>query len=131
MKIVCLVGKRKDWRLLREAEVAETISGNIVLTVGCIGPDGPAVFHDEGMVDACTKLHFKKIQMADEVLCVSKEIGENTLQDLTVAAHYKKPIRFYNMSEDEIYELMAIFVQFRYRCEQILKYDQFKDPINL
>src|SRR5438477_8027331 len=110
MKIVCLVGKRKDWRLLRQAEVSETLAGNIVLTVGCIGPDGPEVIHDD---QACTKLHFKKIKMADEVLCVSKQVGENTLQDLTLATYHNKPIRFYNMSHDEINEVMNVFVQYK------------------
>jgi hypothetical protein len=95
-KIVCLIGRRRDWRSLRDAEVAETLAGNIVLTVGCIGPDGP-VDHPESLhgEKACQELHFDKIRLADEVVCASAELGEHTRADWDLAERLGKPIRVY------------------------------------
>lgn len=96
-KIICLVGRRKDWRLLREAEVAETLAGNIVLTVGCIGPDGPVNHPEEvhGEVE-CRQLHFDKIHIADEVVHAHNGYtGEHTANDLEFARQMGKPIREY------------------------------------
>lgn len=82
-----------DWRLLRQAEVSETLAGNIVLTVGCIGPDGISEPHDEEGVIRCKELHFDKIRMCDEVLCVSTQIGSDTQKDLDFARSLGKLIR--------------------------------------
>jgi hypothetical protein len=111
-KVVCLVGRRRDWRLLREAEVQETQAGNIVLTVGCIGPDGPTLFHDETAMQACKELHFDKIRVAREVLLVSTEIGEDTQRDLLEALAKGKVIRFYHHTLDEIWGVINILSRF-------------------
>lgn len=121
--VVCLVGRRKDWRLLREAEVAETLRGNIVLTVGCIGPDGPHTFHDEAGVERCKQLHFDKIQMADETLIVSEEIGQDTREDLLFALQHGKVIRFHNQGIEKRKAIMKA-------CERFGFYDIYQPDDN-
>jgi len=106
MPIVTLVGRRKDWRLLREAEVSETIAGNIVLTVGCIGPDGPTEHPTEEMIQACIKLHLEKIRMCDEVLLVSAVIGDDTINDIVYAMRHRKPVRFYQLTHESRMTIM-------------------------
>lgn len=67
--------------------------------------------------------HFKKVMQADAVLIInhlknniSGYIGGNTLMEMTIAFHYKKPIFIYNpISEEsnikeEIYGLFPIFI---------------------
>lgn len=67
--------------------------------------------------------HFKKVLLADAVLVVNGEknglkgyIGGNTLMEITLAYHYKKPIFIYEeISEDlnikeEIYGVNPIFI---------------------
>jgi hypothetical protein len=105
-RVVCLIGRRKDWRLLREAEVELTLAGHIVLTVGCIGPDGPTIIHDEAAVKACQQLHFDKIALSTEVMLVSSQPGEGTLADIEVALRLGKVIRFYKQVHQERLAIM-------------------------
>lgn len=98
--IVTLVGRRRDWRLLREAERAETMAGNIVLTVGCIGVNadrGEQDDHDEEGARRCIELHFDKIRMADEIVHATADgtAGEHTRADLDMARLLGKPVRQY------------------------------------
>lgn len=98
--IVTLVGRRRDWRLLREAERAETMAGNVVLTVGCIGVNadrGEQDDHDDAQREACISLHFDKIRMADEIVHATADgtAGEHTQADLNFARSLGKPIRQY------------------------------------
>jgi hypothetical protein len=96
--IVTLVGRRRDWRLLREAERAETMAGRIVLTVGCIGVNADRSEqddHDEEMVKNCVALHFDKIRLADEIVWATPDgtAGEHTQADLAFARSLSKPVR--------------------------------------
>lgn len=98
--IVTLVGRRRDWRLLREAERVETMAGRIVLTVGCIGADGATLGeddHDEEMARRCVELHFDKIRVADEIVHATADgtAGEHTQADLDLARTLGKPVRLY------------------------------------
>lgn len=98
--IVTLVGRRRDWRLLREAERAETMAGRIVLTVGCIGLGAEMSEqddHDQEQMEACIALHFDKIRMADEIVhaTVDGVAGQHTRADLDLARSLGKPIRTY------------------------------------
>lgn len=99
-RIVTLVGRRRDWRLLREAERVETMAGNVVLTVGCIGVNadrGEQDDHDEESARQCIALHFDKIRMADEIVHATADgtAGTHTRADLDLARSLGKPIRLY------------------------------------
>ena len=100
-KVVTLVGRRRDWRLLREAERVETMAGNIVLTVGCIGvgaEQSEQDDHDEEQMLACIALHHDKIRMADEIVwatATGRDAGLHTAHDLALARDLDKPIRTY------------------------------------
>lgn len=112
-KIVCLVGSRKDWRLLREAERQETQNGNIVLTVGCLGPEPDSTRaiddHSPEETEKCIALHFDKIRLADEVLWVTATgfPGEHTQQDLDLAKKLGKPIHIFLVPVEEGKRVLA------------------------
>lgn len=98
--IVTLVGRRRDWRLLREAERAETMAGNVVLTVGCIGVNADRSEQDDHDIEqreACIALHFDKIRMADEIVHATDDgtAGEHTRADLDMARSLGKPVHLY------------------------------------
>jgi hypothetical protein len=100
-KIVCLCGSTRFYTEFQEANYRETMQGNIVLTVGFY-PHSQNQAH--GQEVGCTpeqkqaldKLHFRKIEMADEVLVldVGGYIGESTKNEINHASTLGKKIRF-------------------------------------
>ena len=118
--IVCLCGSTRFYDAFRQANYDETMAGKIVLTVGhyphtstrrviidgCMGQQECDVevvnTHSENV--GCTpekkieldKLHFKKIELADEVLIlnVGGYIGQSTRNELQYAQKLLKTIRY-------------------------------------
>jgi len=100
-KIVCLCGSTKYVDEFQRAGAAETLAGNIVLSIGVWGPRngrGGNITQAEyeshkGHLD---QLHFRKIEMADEILFlnVGGYIGESTTRELEYARQLGKAIRF-------------------------------------
>lgn len=121
-KIVCLCGSTRFWREFQEANYRETMAGHIVLTVGhypsiskqrlihdgCMGPQEVEVevvqSQAHGEMVGCTaeqkvaldQLHFRKIEMADEVLIlnVGGYVGQSTANELAHAIRLSKVVRF-------------------------------------
>lgn len=119
-KIVCLCGSTRFWKQFQEANYRETMAGNIVLTVGfyphasqqrvkvdgCMGEQEAVVtiVHPHGENVGCTPeekialdhLHFRKIDLADEVLVlnVGGYIGESTRNEINYATKMGKVIRY-------------------------------------
>lgn len=100
-KIVCLCGSTRFWREFQRAGLAETLAGNIVLSIGAAsGTDDehfgnlPREEYDrvKAMLD---QLHLRKIDMADEVLILNPGgyIGESTGRELMYAVGQGKDIR--------------------------------------
>lgn len=99
--IVCLCGSTRFYREFMRANYEETMAGRIVLSVG---------FYMHSSQDAhgetwgCTpeqkkaldELHFRKIELADEVLILNVRgyIGESTGRELAHAKSLGKTIRF-------------------------------------
>lgn len=95
-KIVCLCGSGRFRAEFEEAEYNETLSGKIVLTIGCNTQDiarSEELKHHKPMLD---ELHMRKIDMSDEVLIINKDgyIGESTGNELRYAQSLNKHIRF-------------------------------------
>lgn len=94
-KLVCLCGSTRFKDAFVEANRTETLSGNIVLSVGLFG-------HVEGLdMNSETKakldeLHLQKIAMADEILVlnVNGYVGESTLQEMMFAEERNIAIRY-------------------------------------
>ena len=94
-KVVCLCGSTRFEQAFKDAMRDETLKGHIVLSVGLLG-------HKEGidmngpvkkMLD---ELHFRKIDLADEVLVLNVDgyIGHSTSNEVAYTKSLGKPIRY-------------------------------------
>ena len=85
----------------------ETLAGNIVLSVGVVVRDQmPAamlangeeahVGEAVGAKDMLDELHFRKIDLADEILVLNVDgyVGSSTQREIAYAIATKKPVRF-------------------------------------
>lgn len=91
-RIVCLCGSGRFHEAFAQAEFDETLSGKIVLTIGCNAHAADLRQH-KSMLD---ELHLRKIDLADEVLVlnVGGYVGESTKREMDYAMDQGKPIRF-------------------------------------
>jgi hypothetical protein len=100
--IVCLCGSTRFSEAFQNANLTETLNGNIVLTIGCDMKSDDEIWRDktddevEAIKTKLDELHFEKIKLADEVLIlnVGSYIGESTGRELAYARSLNKRIRF-------------------------------------
>jgi len=101
-KIVCLCGSTKFKDYFVENNLAETLAGNIVLTIGCDMKSDQEIFGQyspDEMRDVKERLdilHYCKIDLADEVLVlnVGGYIGDSTRREILYAKAKGKNIRY-------------------------------------
>jgi hypothetical protein len=106
--IVCLCGSSRFREAFEAANRRETSDGKIVLSLGMFG-------HHEGLdMDGPVKamlddLHFAKIDLADELLIVSKDgyFGKSTRREIEYALSLGKPVRWQEDSARERFYGMA------------------------
>lgn len=100
MGIVCLCGSTKFKKEFIEANFRETMKGNIVLTVGWFSHSDAEMFYpspeEKRMLD---ELHFKKIDLADEILVldIGGYVGESTGNEIAHAVFSNKPVRYWSL----------------------------------
>lgn len=95
MKIVCLIGSTRHKEAFERATLAESLAGNIVLSVACFQhADGIELSDSE--LKTLHDLHRRKISMADEVLVINIDhyLGGSTLDEMEHAGMLGKEIRF-------------------------------------
>jgi len=99
--VVCLCGSTRFYEEFQQANFDETMKGNIVLSVGFYPHSSDQAHGQEiGITpeqkEALDILHFRKIDIADEVLVlnVGGYIGESTARELAYAKAMGKHIRF-------------------------------------
>lgn len=95
-KIVCLCGSTKFKEYFIAANFAETMRGNIVLSVGFFRhTDEEFTCTDEEKM-ALDELHKRKIDLADEVLVLNVDgyVGESTRSEIEYAIVRRKPVRY-------------------------------------
>lgn len=100
--VVCLCGSTRFSAAFQEANVKETLAGKIVLSIGCDTRSDDDLFKtaSEGERTAIKEkldmLHFRKIDLADEVLILNVDgyIGESTGRELAYAQALGKRVRF-------------------------------------
>lgn len=100
--VVCLCGSTRFKDAFTDAQLRETLSGRIVLTIGCSLRDDGEIFrglsnselHD--VKSRLDELHKRKIDLADEVLIlnVGGYIGDSTRSELLYAKELGKKIRW-------------------------------------
>ena len=95
LKIICLCGSTKFKEAFEKANREETLKGNIVLSVGAF-PHCEGDWITKEQKELVDKLHFKKIELADEILIlnVGGYIGESTNNEIEYAKSKRKIIRF-------------------------------------
>ncbi len=95
-KIITLCGSTrfKDEFITEQKRL--TLEGNIVISVGLFGHTGDNEVLDEGVKEMLDDMHFRKIDMADEifVINVGGYIGTSTRNEIEYAKSTKKGIRF-------------------------------------
>lgn len=98
--IVCLCGSTRFSEAFHEANLRETLAGNIVLSIGCDFKSdtdlllaGELTHEDKERLD---ELHLRKIDLADEVLFlnVNGYMGESTRREHQYATNHGKIIRY-------------------------------------
>lgn len=101
--IVCLCGSTRFLEAYREANLRETLRGNIVLTIGCDMRTDADLF--DGMTPtefANVKrdldiLHMNKIELADRILVlnVGGYIGSSTKNEINYALLFHKAVDYW------------------------------------
>jgi len=96
-KIICLCGSTKFKKEFIRANFEETMKGNIILTVGWFSHHDAKIYHlskkEKQMLD---KLHFRKIDLADEILVlnIGGYIGWSTRNEINYAKSLNKIIKY-------------------------------------
>jgi hypothetical protein len=100
-EIVCLCGSTRFMEAFQEANLKETLAGNIVLSVGTNTKSDAQLTRENYFADPEIKirldeLHKRKIDLADTVyiLNVNGYIGESTQSELDYAIQKEKKIRY-------------------------------------
>lgn len=100
--IVVLCGSTRFSEAFRAANLAETLAGKIVLSIGCDMRSDDDIFGDlpeeelTRIKARLDELHLRKIDIADEVLIlnVAGYIGQSTRRELEYAISHNKRIRY-------------------------------------
>jgi len=100
-KVVCLCGSTRFYDAFQRANFEETMAGKIVLSVGFYPhaqeqAHGQNVGVTEDQKKALDELHFRKIEMADEILVlnVGGYIGDSTRNEIAHAQTLGIPVRY-------------------------------------
>lgn len=95
-RVICLCGSTRFTEAFREANLRETLNGNIVLTVGCDTKSDDALGIPPEAKSMLDDLHLRKIDMADEVLVlnVGGYIGESTRREIQYAKDRGVMVRY-------------------------------------
>lgn len=113
--IVCLCGSTRFKDEFVAANLRETLAGKIVLSIGCdmrtdaeifgmLSPDQETWPEEtKDIKKRLDELHFRKIELADEVLILNKNgyIGYSTRNELNHAKRLGKVIRYLEEVKDE------------------------------
>jgi hypothetical protein len=108
--IVCLCGSTRFMEAFQKANLAETLAGNIVLSIGCNTRNDSEIFslipveEQKKIKEQLDELHKRKIDLADEVMIlnVGDYIGESTRSELNYAIVKEKVIRFLEPTKHDL-----------------------------
>lgn len=108
-RIVCLCGSTRFWRTFQEAGLQETLAGRIVLSIGAASGTDDDHFGNlpkeeyEAVKEMLDQLHFRKIELADEVLILNLDgyVGPSTSRELAYARKLGKVVRFWEEATND------------------------------
>lgn len=98
-RVVCLCGSTRFMEQFFRSGWDETLAGRIVLSVGVVVDAKPGAAHigeELGIKDALDELHFRKIDLADEILVLNVDgyVGQSTQREIAYAIATGKNVRF-------------------------------------
>ena len=95
-KVITLCGSTRFKEQFLEQQKRLTLEGNVVISVGLFGHSGDEEVWKPGMKEMLDKMHFQKIDMADEifVINVGGYIGDSTKREISYAKASGKPVRY-------------------------------------
>lgn len=101
-KIVCLCGSTRFSTAYQQANLEETLTGHIVLTIGSDTQSDAELFADKTaeelaiITERLAELHRHKIDLADEILVLNVDgyIGDATRSEIDYAQGLGKAIRY-------------------------------------
>ena len=94
--IVCLCGSTRFSQAFQRANLQETLTGKIVLSIGCDFKSDEALGLPPDMKQRLDELHLRKIDLADEILVlnVGGYIGQSTRREIAYARQHGKQVRW-------------------------------------
>lgn len=99
-KIICLCGSTRFSDAFKQANLVETLKGNIVLSIGCDTKSDTDLLAlgelTEELKASLDELHKRKIDLADEILVLNVDhyIGNSTRSEIEYAIKTGKEIRY-------------------------------------
>lgn len=97
-RVVCLCGSTRFLQAFQDAMLQETLTGKIVLSIGCNTKSDDDLLRAGVQIDkqSLDLLHLFKIDLADEVLVlnVGGYIGESTRREVQYALRQGKVLRW-------------------------------------
>ncbi len=95
-KVITLCGSTKFKDEFIEAQKRLTLEGNIVISVGLFGHSGDSEVFTEGVKEMLDDMHFRKIDMTDEIFVINVDgyIGSSTKREVEYAKANKKIVRY-------------------------------------
>ena|SRR5450755_1630890 len=102
--IVCLCGSTRFMEAFQEANLCETLVGNIVLSIGCDTKSDQDLGLGPVNKTALDLLHLFKIDLANEILVlnVGGYIGESTRREIEYAQKLGKRVRWLESVGEEM-----------------------------
>lgn len=96
MTVITLCGSTRFKEQFLEQQKRLTLEGNVVISVGLFGHSGDEEVWKPGMKEMLDKMHFQKIDMADEifVINVGGYIGESTKREIAYAESKGKVVNY-------------------------------------
>ncbi len=110
--IVCLCGSTRFYDVFSKLNLEETLAGKIVLSIASNRETENAIFAAktqselEELKQKLEKLHFQKIDLADEILVVNVDgyVGESATREILYAREKQKCVRW--LEPENIPELL-------------------------
>ena len=94
--VVCLCGSTRFIQAFQDANLAETLAGRIVLTIGCDTKSDAMLGLAPDVKVMLDELHKRKIDKADEILVlnVGGYVGASTASEIEYAREHGKRVRW-------------------------------------
>lgn len=95
-KIITLCGSTRFKEQFLEEQKRFTLEGNVVISVGLFGHSGDEEVWKPGVKEMLDRMHFSKIDMADEIFVINKDgyIGESTKREIAYAKAHGKAVKY-------------------------------------